>query len=183
MHGQYEFSGLAMPPPPNCKATGGRLTGHDISQYLEKFADTFLTKRIRFMVEVVSISRKTAGQWSVKVLDLRRNVEEVLTFIKVVVCSGVSANLYHAIFTSLTFSQACSNPYIPLPLSPAAAKSVDFTGPVFHSAHFASELENLLFRVPQKMKDEIGSVVVVGSGRSAMECVDVPVSSTLHPNH
>lgn len=79
-----------MPPP--LKAESGRLTGEDLSDYLELFAARFLAGRIRYRTEVLNIRRNqdaTSRPWQIRVQDLTKSTEEEIFFDKIVLCSGV----------------------------------------------------------------------------------------------
>lgn len=93
VHGEYRFSSLPMPPP--SKAESGRLTGEDLSNYLESFTSHFLAGKIRYGTEVLNVRRQRTGDtsasaWKVRVRDLVKSTEEDLFFDKIVLCSGVS---------------------------------------------------------------------------------------------
>lgn len=57
--------------------------------YMEKFADTFLPGKIRFETEILEIRRAGDSGWEVEVQDLRTGVKEVLTYARIVLCTGV----------------------------------------------------------------------------------------------
>ena len=46
-----------MPERPDFEATGGRLSGEDMRLYMEHYTDSFLSKNIRYNVEVINIRR------------------------------------------------------------------------------------------------------------------------------
>ena len=83
-----------MPPPKLMKETGDRLCGEDMTAYMEKFADMFLAGRIRYETEVLDIRRGRDGSgWEVEVLDLKTGNKELLTYARIVLCTGVSSFL------------------------------------------------------------------------------------------
>lgn len=80
-----------MPPP--SKAESGRLTGEDLSNYLESFATRFLSGKIRYKTEILNVRREQNGStsaWKIRVRDLTNSTEEEIFFDKIVLCSGVS---------------------------------------------------------------------------------------------
>lgn len=157
---------MPMPPPANESATGGRLSGDDMQQYMESFADKFLRGKIRYEVEVMKVIRSAVGQWTVKVQDIRSGEEE-LHFDKVVLCTGVSSSLLrNRVREATIFRQGCSEPNIPMGLDMSAVKASGFSGPVLHSSQFTPQLEKILSAAPEGT----GSVVVIGGGKSAQEC-------------
>jgi dimethylaniline monooxygenase (N-oxide forming) len=82
-----------MPPPTKSKETGGRLTGEDMNNYFESFADRFLKGKILFNVEVLNVSRNPRGGWSVLVNNKLNGLETRLHYDKIVVCTGVGSFL------------------------------------------------------------------------------------------
>ena len=70
-------------------STGSHLSGEDMCAYMEKFADTFLSGKIRFETEILEIRRAGGSGWEVEVQDLRTGVKEVLTYARIVLCTGV----------------------------------------------------------------------------------------------
>jgi len=77
-----------MPPPQT--STGNSLSGEGMCAYMEKFADTFLPGKIRFETEILEIRRTDSGSgWEVEVQDLRTGVKEVLTYARIILCTGV----------------------------------------------------------------------------------------------
>lgn len=79
-----------MPPPALKEKWGNRLSGEDMSAYMEKFADTFLAGKIRFETEILDVRRgKDGSGWEVEVLDLRTRNKEVLYYARIVLCTGV----------------------------------------------------------------------------------------------
>ena len=79
-----------MPPPADARETGGRLSGEDMTEYMETFAGTFLSGKIRYDTEVLKISRAQAKDgWSVVIRDLKTQAVETLVYDKLVLCTGV----------------------------------------------------------------------------------------------
>ena len=80
-----------MPPPVNAKATGGRLSGVDVSKYTESYARQYLQSHIQYQTEVLKIYRPEDGSsnWLVAVEDLKTGVRRDIPFDKVVACTGV----------------------------------------------------------------------------------------------
>ena len=92
VHGEFRFSPLPMPPPPNSQETGGRLRGEDLREYFQIFADRFLKGRIQYNTEVLGIRRSTSdGVWHVTVQDTRSTHTYELLFDKLILCTGVSS--------------------------------------------------------------------------------------------
>lgn len=80
-----------MPPP--SKAESGRLTGEDLSNYLESFAARFLLGKIRYRTEVLNVKRNQNGPtsaWKIRIRNLNDPTEADIFFDKIVLCSGVS---------------------------------------------------------------------------------------------
>jgi dimethylaniline monooxygenase (N-oxide forming) len=96
--GEYKFSSYPMPPPVN-ESPGGRLSGDDLRQYMESFAEKFLKDKIRFNSEVVAVRRFEGGNsnWLVTVEDLCKNERMHLPFDLIVLCTGVTFQ-YHSSF-------------------------------------------------------------------------------------
>ncbi|TFK60203.1 FAD/NAD(P)-binding domain-containing protein [Pluteus cervinus] len=159
VHGEFEFSSLPMPPP---KQAGGRLSGADISAYMESFADRFLKGNIRFRVEVLNLRRvmdeeTSKSKWVVKVQDKKMSKVEELTYSRVILCTG-----------------GCSAPAVPRALSPNLAQSLGFPGLVVHSSQLKQKLEEIKDKVGPKgsgLGDDgyAGRVVVIGGGKSAQD--------------
>lgn len=91
VHGQYRFSALDMPPPERYEQTGARLTGTDVSKYMETFTEKFLKNKAKFRMEmeVLNIRRNEKGIWLVKTENLRSGSEEILTFSRIILSTGV----------------------------------------------------------------------------------------------
>jgi len=82
-----------MATPINVQKTGDRLTGQDMSRYLEEYYEKFLAPRniVRFNTEVISLKRGPKDQgWTLIVNDVKTGTAETLFFPKVVLCTGVS---------------------------------------------------------------------------------------------
>ncbi|KAN0138715.1 hypothetical protein V8E53_003703 [Lactarius tabidus] len=159
VHGEHRFSAMPMPPPEDHTKTGGRLSGYNVRQYMEDFAERFLKGRIRFETEVLNIHKGDHGQgWSVHVRDRKgasAETAKVLYYPRIVLCTGGN-----------------SNPKFPESLSPAAAKAANFSGPVLHSMQFASRMDDLLECTAPAGPDAPrppAPVVVVGGGKSAQD--------------
>jgi dimethylaniline monooxygenase (N-oxide forming) len=69
-------------------------------------------------------------------------------------------------------SQGCSSPHYPESLTPDAAKAARFSGPVLHSMHFRSRVDDLLACTKRFDSHEApgAPIIVVGGGKSAQEC-------------
>ncbi|KAG6335021.1 hypothetical protein ID866_4066 [Astraeus odoratus] len=147
VRGEFCFSSLPMPPPQG--STNGRLTGEDMSAYMEMFADTFLSGKIRFETEILDIRRGGDSGWEVEVQDLRANKKEVLSYDRIVLCTG-----------------GCSEPLIPESLSAETAKRAGYGGLVIHSSEIAGHINRIL---DDHRVDPNYTVVVVGGGKSAMD--------------
>ena len=80
-----------MPPPLRATETGGRLSGEDMSKYMERFFDVFLQGRIRFATEITNIRRSEDGTWLVSTEHVLDGKTEVVKFSRIVLCTGVSA--------------------------------------------------------------------------------------------
>lgn len=83
-----------MPSPADASATGGRLSGEDMTEYMEAFAAMFLPGRIRYNAEVLKISRsqeRGTDGWSVTVRNLKTKAVESIVYDKLVLCTGVTA--------------------------------------------------------------------------------------------
>jgi dimethylaniline monooxygenase (N-oxide forming) len=89
VHGEYRLSPLDMPPPENGSQ---RLSGFDLCNYMEKFADKFLVDRAKFhfQTEVLNIERDEDGKWNVAVEDLPTKSLRTLTFSRIILATGVS---------------------------------------------------------------------------------------------
>ena len=85
-----------MRAPDDSIKTGGRLSGDDVQQYLEDFAERFLKGKIRFETEVLNVHRRDNGRgWKVLVRDRRTGgSEKVSYFSRIVLCTGVSFHRY-----------------------------------------------------------------------------------------
>ncbi|KAJ7243926.1 hypothetical protein B0H12DRAFT_1130109 [Mycena haematopus] len=142
-----------MSAPPDSAATGGRLTGQDMQQYMQEFANKFLLGKIIFDTEILEIRRDDGGRtWIISIQNRITNASAVLRFAKIVLCTG-----------------GTSKPMIPDYLSSSAAQRAHFEGPIIHSAHFGARLEDIMNMIPPKSSEASRSVVVVGGGKSAQD--------------
>jgi hypothetical protein len=121
-----------MPPPGDSAKTGGRLSGKDVCNYMETFAETFLKDKIKFEVEVLNIRRSPSGSWNVDIKDKYEGTISVLEYSRIVLCTGVSTQFENGtiselrVYTGLPFSQCpeslvtlgCSSCWIPGPCRP-----------------------------------------------------------------
>ncbi|KAF8585177.1 FAD/NAD(P)-binding domain-containing protein [Ramaria rubella] len=157
VHGEFRFSPLQMPPPSDAVKNGGRLSGEDMCNYMERFAAKFLPGIIKFEAEVVSITRRGAGSWLVSIHDKRTGAQEILEYSRIVVCTG-----------------GCSTPSVPAKLSPERAQTLNFQGPVIHSTEFSNERARILSSVKEASSfpptdKESDSIVIVGCGKSGQD--------------
>ena len=86
---------MPMREPDGSVNTGGRLSGEDVREYMEGFAERFLKGKIRFETEVLNISRGDHGRgWNVLVRDRRMGAaaEKVSYYSRIILCTGVSVN-------------------------------------------------------------------------------------------
>lgn len=67
--------------------------------------------------------------------------------------------------------QGCHEPAIPVGLSAEAAKQAGFRGLVIHSSEVASRFDDALAAAKPLSNASAGTVLVVGGGKSAQECV------------
>lgn len=82
---------MPMREPHGSVKTGGRLSGEDVRQYMEGFAERFLKGNIHFETEVLNIRRGDRGRgWNVFVHDRRTGTEKVSYYSRVILCTGVS---------------------------------------------------------------------------------------------
>lgn len=165
-----------MPTPAKSTETGGRLSGYDLSAYMEAFSNEFLGGRVRYETEVLNVRRFESGVWLVSVENVQTKVREVLEYSKIVLCTGVSDHFFYVSTLGMNRSelqlQGCSNPSIPQFLSPLTAENARFRGLVFHSSQYRSRLDEVLSRVKPATAgsgDSAGSIVIVGGGKSAQE--------------
>ena len=79
-----------MPPPEDSAKTGGRLSGEDLCNYMEAFAEKFLKDKIKFEIEVVNIRRSPSGSWNVEIKDKHKGTTTVFEYSRIVLCTGVS---------------------------------------------------------------------------------------------
>lgn len=157
--------------------------------YMENFSKTFLEgkAKFRFQTEVLDIQRASLSEngepsnWQVKVKDLVSQSTEVLSFARIILATGVRFQLFYRLFFNRTnqlncvVSQGCSNPKVPVELSPEVAEKAGYRGLVFHTSKFAQHLDRILEEIPPSRKDDKpeteddNMVVVVGCGKSAQE--------------
>ncbi|KAI0253456.1 FAD/NAD-P-binding domain-containing protein [Lactifluus subvellereus] len=157
VHGEFRFSTMPMHEPDSSIKTGGRLSGEDVRRYMEDFAKQFLSGKIRFETEILNIRRGDQGRgWNVLVHDKTTGTEKVLYYSRIILCTG-----------------GCSKPRYPEPLTPAAAELAQFSGPVLHSMHFRSRLDDLLSCTPPVSSDPravpVAPIIIIGGGRSAQD--------------
>ncbi|KAI0246346.1 hypothetical protein BJV78DRAFT_1157962 [Lactifluus subvellereus] len=71
--------------------------------------------------------------------------------------------------------KGCSKPHYPEPLTPAAAKLAQFPGPVLHSMHFRSRIDDLLSCTPpvDPRAVPVAPIVGIGGGKSAQEFLSI----------
>ncbi|KAJ3512120.1 hypothetical protein NLJ89_g3707 [Agrocybe chaxingu] len=157
VHGEYRLSGLEMPLPENAARVGGRLSGTDMCEYMEKYSATFLEGKAKFKLqtEVLNISRDAEGKWSVLVENALSRLKEVLVFSRIILATG-----------------GCSNAKIPAELSPKTAEDAGYRGMVIHSSQFASRLDDILAAVKPHENgntDDEQRVLVIGGGKSSQD--------------
>ncbi|GJJ09057.1 hypothetical protein Clacol_003279 [Clathrus columnatus] len=152
VHGEFRFSSLPMPAPVNSDKTGGRLTGPDMCNYLESFTDTYLKGLVRYKTEVLKIKRDFPTGWLVEVENMDTGEGETLKYSKIVLCTG-----------------GCSTPFVPESLSPSAAQTASFNGPVFHSSQMKKRLDSLQKHFESSANQDDYSVVIVGGGKSSQD--------------
>ncbi|TEB27449.1 FAD/NAD(P)-binding domain-containing protein [Coprinellus micaceus] len=165
VHGEYKLSPLEMPPPERSDATGGRLTGIAMRDYMETFSKVFLEGKANFRLrtEVLKVKREKAssggspGTWIATVRDLKTGDEQDLSFNRVI---------------------GCSNPKVLEELSETSAKKAGYPGLVFHTSKFAEKLDEVLEFVKPREEVVVGGdvlpssgerVVVIGGGKSAQD--------------
>ena len=94
VHGEFRFAALQMPPPADAAKSGGRLSGLDMCNYMETFAQNFLKGNIRFETEVLDIRRHhETSFWCVTVED-KHSGRDVIKFARIVLCTGVRRHLH-----------------------------------------------------------------------------------------
>jgi dimethylaniline monooxygenase (N-oxide forming) len=162
---------MPMREPDGSVKSGGRLSGKDVRQYLEGFAEQFLKGKIRFETEVLNLSRGDHGRgWNVLVHDKRMNTEKNCHYSRIILCTGVSFD--PALIRDHIYSyQGCSTPRYPESLTPVAAKAARFLGPVVHSMNFRSRIDDFL-TCTNSVDPRVApgaSIIVIGGGRSAQE--------------
>ncbi|TFK38927.1 FAD/NAD-P-binding domain-containing protein [Crucibulum laeve] len=154
VHGEFRFSPLEMRAPENAEATGGRLSGEIMAEYMTTFAQKLIKDRVRFNAEVLDIRRGAEARWTVSVENTKTGIREDLVFARIVVCTG-----------------GCSTPKIPETLSQKSAEQARFRGMVLHSTEFGMQVHDILAKVKpmQSGGADTGSVVIVGGGKSAQD--------------
>jgi cation diffusion facilitator CzcD-associated flavoprotein CzcO len=91
VHGEFRFSAHGMSTPPDASATGGRLTGRDMRNYMQDFADRLLPAKIMFDNEILNIRREEINSsWIISVQNRNTGASQSLCFSKIVLCTGVS---------------------------------------------------------------------------------------------
>ncbi|KAJ7890291.1 FAD/NAD-P-binding domain-containing protein [Mycena leptocephala] len=153
VHGEFRFSAHGMSTPPDASATGGRLTGRDMRNYMQDFADRLLPAKIMFDNEILNIRREEINSsWIISVQNRNTGASQSLCFSKIVLCTG-----------------GTSKPMIPEYLSLSVAEKINFRAPIIHSAHFGARLGEILSKVPPTSAEIPGRIVVVGGGKSAQD--------------
>lgn len=152
VHGEFKFSSLPMPALSPSK-NGSQLGGKDMRQYMQKFSDEYLAGKIRYETNVLNIERKKEPDpvWNVTVSNVKGGEPEILTFSRIVLCTG-----------------GCSTPKTPPYLSQEAANKAGFQGLAVHSIDFGACLDEILTAAPPGGTGDSG-IVVVGGGKSAQD--------------
>ncbi|KAF5368837.1 hypothetical protein D9758_002891 [Tetrapyrgos nigripes] len=150
VHGEFRFSPQPVPP---AKSKTKRLSGFEMRDYMQKFAENYLQNKIHYGLEILKVTRanRSPSGWNVEVRDLNSNEQKTLQFDKIVLCTGV------------WMQQAFRSDEI----SPASAKTAAFKGRIFHSQNFRSELDRL--HAEGQNESAFGEVVIVGGGKSAQD--------------
>jgi dimethylaniline monooxygenase (N-oxide forming) len=177
-----------MPERLDLKATGGRLSGEDMCLYMKNYADSFLSKNIRYNVEVINIRRVSSdasqtdtSRWVVTIINTIGNTnsrtQDELRFDKIVLCTGVHtyscSSIDWLIMTYFVLTKGCSQASMPKELSPTAASDGAFDGMIIHSSEFGPRLQDFLAATTPDSKENPKVVVVIGGGKSAMEFVQL----------
>ncbi|KAF9444652.1 FAD/NAD(P)-binding domain-containing protein [Macrolepiota fuliginosa MF-IS2] len=151
VHGEYRFSALEMPPP---TTADGRLSGLDMSNYMERFYETFLKDKVNFIfsTKVLDISRDGHGRWRVQTEHQETGATEILEYSRIILSTG-----------------GCSEPSIPECLSLHAAERAQYRGIVIHSSEFGARIDDILKYVEPNSEGHEGSIVVIGGGKSAQD--------------
>jgi len=85
---------MQMQEPDGSVKTGGRLSGEDVQQYMEDFAERFLKGKVRFETEVLNIRRGDQDRgWNVLAYDKRTGTEKLSYYSRIILCTGVSFKL------------------------------------------------------------------------------------------
>ncbi|KAJ3848175.1 FAD/NAD-P-binding domain-containing protein [Lentinula lateritia] len=150
VYGEFRFS-----PQPSltAKDDSKRLSGFEMRDYMEKFADSYLEGVIRYGFHIIGVMRPSndySSGWNVRVEDVQTKQQQTLQFDRIVLCTG-----------------GCSEPFIPDEISPKSAENASFKGQVFHSSQFRTQLDKL--QVEGKDEGGFGEVVIVGGGKSAQD--------------
>ncbi len=98
VHGEYSLSPLKVQAPIDLNAKPGLMTGYDTHVYIKTFTDMFLSGRIRYGTEILSVRRGRVRAWDIRVKDLASRTEETLSYDKIVLCTGVSSKVLIALF-------------------------------------------------------------------------------------
>lgn len=94
-----------MREPDGSVKTGGRLSGEDVQQYMEDFAERFLKGKVRFETEVLNIRRGDQDRgWNVLAYDKRTGTEKLSYYSRIILCTGVSLTVTLIIDLILWFS-------------------------------------------------------------------------------
>ncbi|KAJ4474823.1 FAD/NAD-P-binding domain-containing protein [Lentinula aciculospora] len=149
VYGEFRFS-----PQPSLAAKSDlkRLSGFEMRNYMQTFADSYLQGTIRYGLRILAVTRPngTSSGWNVQVEDMITKEHQSLKFDKIVLCTG-----------------GCSEPYIPEEISPESAKNASFKGQIFHSSQFRTQLDKL--EAEGNHASAFGEVVIVGGGKSAQD--------------
>ena len=83
------------PPEDSTSDNDGRLSGRDMCNYMEKFAETFLTGKAKFQMEteVLNIERDEKGKWKVTIEDFRQGSSSILIFSRIILATGVRRSI------------------------------------------------------------------------------------------
>ncbi|KAJ6563647.1 hypothetical protein DFH09DRAFT_1158608 [Mycena vulgaris] len=134
-------------------STSGRIPGHVVSSYMERFASRHCAESILYETRVLAMTRRKDREtgWDLRIKNLSTTEESVQSFDKVVVCTGA-------------FNRA--------KLPSSLQDTTRFKGPVVHTSELGPRHQEILDAVPVKAQDDDESqpqVVVVGGGKSAAD--------------